>query len=255
MKKDREQKILSYLAQNDFLSTADAVRLFNASEATVRRLFNILAEHNTVRRVRGGVKNLSGGHGQEVPVSLRGQWFSAEKRKIAEKAVGFIPSSGTSFFVHGGSTTCFLGMYLNHGTAIVDSLTICRILADRFQTGGGPEVLLIGGKLHLTTDVVLGCCALENIARYHTDILFLSSSGMDEHGLLDANDDSVAIQRAMVAHTDRVILLADHSKFGNLAMSRGVPWENIHTLITDFWPDNHEFLKGVRAKGVQVVLV
>ena len=59
MKKGYEQQILSYLAEHEMLSTAEAMRFLPLSEVSVRRIFNRLAESNLVRRVRGGVR-LSG---------------------------------------------------------------------------------------------------------------------------------------------------------------------------------------------------
>ena len=54
MNKGYEQQILSYLAEHEMLSTAEAMRFLPLSEVSIRRIFNKLAESNLVRRVRGG---------------------------------------------------------------------------------------------------------------------------------------------------------------------------------------------------------
>ena len=56
-------------------------------------------------------------------------------------------------------------------------------------------------------------------------------------------------------NTDKLIFIADHSKFRRKAYARGPAWEEIDVLITDFDPENHEQLKEIRARGVEVIIV
>ena len=56
MKKGYEQQILSYLAEHEMLSTAEAMRFLPISEVSVRRIFNRLAESNLVRRCPAGAQ-------------------------------------------------------------------------------------------------------------------------------------------------------------------------------------------------------
>ena len=56
-------------------------------------------------------------------------------------------------------------------------------------------------------------------------------------------------------NTDKLIFIADHSKFRRKAYARGPAWEDIDVLITDFDPENHERLKEIRARGVEVIIV
>lgn len=254
MKKGYEQQILSYLAEHEMLSTAEAMRFLPLSEVSVRRIFNRLAESNLVRRVRGGVRPPVREQNNRIPLFLRGQWFAAEKQHLAKRAAEFITPE-MAVAIHGGSTTAFLGPYLNHGTVIVNSLTICRILADRFPSGGGPRVILAGGEVDLRTDIISGPEAEQSFARYHTDLAFFSCRALDEHGILDTDSNSTAMICRILANTDKNILIADHSKFQQKALVRGPSWDAVDILITDFDPANHEILKGVRAHGVQVILV
>lgn len=254
MKSEREQQILAYLSEHEMLTTEEAVRILKTSPATVRRLFNELAESNTVRRVRGGVKIPVAESRQIIPFFLRGQWFSEEKKRLAGKAVEFMKED-TVAFIHGGSTTSFLGMYLDRGTVIVNSLAISKILCERFPSGGGPKVILTGGVLDLSADIISGSAAERSVLNYHADLTFLSASGLDETGLLDVDDESVGMQSAMIRNSDRAIVIADHSKLGRKAMARSAAWEEIDILITDFRPENHEIVKAARAKGVQVILI
>ncbi len=254
MQKGYEQQILSYLADHEMLSTGTAMDFLPLSEVSVRRLFNRLAENNLVRRVRGGVRPPVREQTVRIPFFLRGQWFAAEKQRLAKRAAEFItPEMAVS--IHGGSTTAFLGMYLDHGTVIANSLAICRILADRFPTGGGPHVILAGGEVDLRSDIISSPEAEQSFAKYHADLAFISCRALDERGILDTDSNSISMIDRIIANAEKTILIVDHSKFRQKALVRGPSWDKINILITDFDPDNHETLKEVRAHGVHVILV
>lgn len=254
MKNDYDRQILSYLNDHEMLTTEAAMEFLPLSEVSVRRIFNRLAELNLVRRVRGGVRQPVREQNIRIPYFLRGQWFAAEKQRLAKRAAELVKPD-MAVAIHGGSTTSFLGMYLDHGTLIVNSLSICRILADRFPSGGGPDVILAGGSVDLHSDIITGPEAERSFTRYRTDLAFISACALDNRGLLDVDSPSASMIFRIAENTDKLIFIADHSKFRRKAYARGPAWENIDVLITDFDPENHERLKEIRARGVEVIIV
>ena len=186
MKNDYDRQILSYLNDHEMLTTEAAMEFLPLSEVSVRRIFNRLAELNLVRRVRGGVRQPVREQNIRIPYFLRGQWFAAEKQRLAKRAAELVKPD-MAVAIHGGSTTSFLGMYLDHGTLIVNP--------------------------------------------------------------------SASMIFRIAENTDKLIFIADHSKFRRKAYARGPAWEDIDVLITDFDPENHERLKEIRARGVEVIIV
>lgn len=249
-----ESHILSYLCDHDFLSLRQAREFIPASDVTIRRLFNKLAESNLVRRVRGGVRPPAQCGEQRVPFFLRDQWNAREKRFIARRAAQ-LAAPHMAVAIHGGTTTTFLGMYIDCGTLIVNSLSICRILAERFPSGGGPAVYLAGGSLDLRSDILTGPEAERSFGRYHADLAFISSFGLDRCGLLDTDPQSASAISKVADIAEKTVCLADHSKFNKKSVARGPAWSRIDVLVTDFFPENHDLLNSIRDCGVEVIIV
>ena len=108
MKNDYDRQILSYLNDHEMLTTEAAMEFLPLSEVSVRRIFNRLAELNLVRRVRGGVRQPVREQNIRIPYFLRGQWFAAEKQRLAKRAAELVKPD-MAVAIHGGSTTSFLG--------------------------------------------------------------------------------------------------------------------------------------------------
>lgn len=254
MRSEREIMILRYIEEHDFLSTEEAVEMLHTSAATVRRDFNELAERNTVRRVKGGVRRIPPEANRAIPLTLRHQWFSQEKALIAERAMRLIAPDST-IFVHGGSTTVFVARHLNSGGVITNSVELCEVLRERFPNGNGPEVILAGGRLDLKDGNLLGTRAEHSLAQYRADAAIFSVRGLDEEGTLDTSDDTAAASRTMIEHARVAIMLADHSKFQSAGIARGVFWGQIDVLVTSDIRANAPMLEHIARQGVEVIRV
>ena len=254
MKKDYEQKIIRYLAGNDLLTLTDAMRILGVSSATARRIFNHLAESNLVDRVHGGVRALPNPVNQAIPFFLREQWCSEEKELLTRKALEFLsPDSVT--FIHGGSTTLFLGKFIRKGTIITNSITLAEILYHRFPHNDGPEIIVSGGTLDTKAGILLGYKAQQFFADYHANFLITSARGMDGEGLIETNDASVGMQMTMMDHADKVIVVADHNKFAMTGFCRSARWDRIDVLITTASEENRKTLDRIRDCGVNVIVL
>lgn len=105
------------------------------------------------------------------------------------------------------------------------------------------------------SDIITGPEAERSFTRYRTDLAFISACALDDRGLLDVDSPSASMIFRIAENTDKLIFIADHSKFRRKAYARGPAWEDIDVLITDFDPENHERLKEIRARGVEVIIV
>ncbi|MDR1789710.1 MAG: DeoR/GlpR family DNA-binding transcription regulator [Opitutaceae bacterium] len=250
--KRREEEILRYLENHEFLTTEKAIKLLGDSAATVRRAFVNLARSNLVQREHGGVRAFPKGGGN-LPFSLRESWLGDEKERLAARAMEFVPVGGV-VFIHGGSTVLGLARYLRGGVIITDTIHVCEILMKRFPNGGGPEVILPGGVFDLKSDILVGPRAEAGIRDYRADVVFFSARGMDEEGPLDTTDTHVATARAMIRNAGMRVMLADHSKFRKFGLTRMASWKEINVLITSDHPDNRPWFKLIEENGVKVVL-
>ena len=252
----RQQQILAYLAEHDCLTVTEALVRFGASPATLRRDFNELGEAGLVERVHGGIHKLGFAADHVLPFSLREQWYAEEKQRLARAAVPLLPENGV-VFVDGGTTTSCLGEYLNapRMTVITNSLPLCNLLATRFPGEGGPNVYLTGGALHLKSGLLLGPNAERSVTEYHAEIAVLSVRAMDGEALYNDNEQIAGIERVMIDHADRVMVIADHSKMGQTSMCRICGLDRVDVIVTAAVPENRALLSDYRAAGVEVITV
>lgn len=249
----RRRRIQEFLASHDKLTVEAAVGLFQASPATIRRDFTELVASGGVERFRGGIRRLQNEKDSMIPVILRAGWYSAEKRYLAWRIYEYLKNVRT-LFVDGGSTTTHLGMFLRNPeqTIITNSITLCNVVSEMFPSGGGAEIRLTGGRFYPESGLLLGSRAEEAVAAYHAEAIVLSARGITSSGIYNHNDLIAGINLRMIENSDRVILVADHSKIGFHAMNRVCPINRIEALFTVQTEENRQCLEEIRAAGVKV---
>ena len=249
----RRQQIQEYLSLHDRLTVDEAVRVFGASPATIRRDFAELAAGGGVGRIRGGILRRRNEKDDMTPVVLRAGWYSAEKRYLAWRVCEYLKGV-RSFFVDGGSTTTHLGMFLRDPGQVVitDSLTLCNVIAELFPSGGGAEIRLTGGRFYPESGLFLGSRAEAAVAAYHAEATVLSARGITPYGIYNHNELIAGINLRMIENSDRAVLIADHSKIGRHAMNKVCSLKKIEALFTVRTEENGACLDEIRAAGVKV---
>ena len=66
-REERQAKILDYVESSGYMSHEDAMRLFGASSATIRRDFAELADAGHAERLRGGLRKAPSSSGMMTP--------------------------------------------------------------------------------------------------------------------------------------------------------------------------------------------
>lgn len=253
--RERLGRITAHLAKNEWLSVEEAVSLFAASPATVRRDFATLAGEGRAERERGGVRAMPSNSGTMSPFSFREGSYSIEKDLIAAQAVSLL-RPGDVIIVDGGTTTFHMARHLPAFTLrLITNSTALAAYADERHASASLEIFLTGGFLHPKSHLLTGPGAVTGLRDYHADWAFLSAGGVCADGVYNNNERAVELERVMAANSDRVVILADHSKIGKQAMCRVCGLERIHTLITDFVPETSGRLREIEGSGVKVVAV
>jgi DeoR/GlpR family transcriptional regulator of sugar metabolism len=102
-----------------------------------------------------------------------------------------------------------------------------------FEAGLGQTVLLTGG-LRTVSDALVGPVAVGALSELHLDLVFMGVHGMDPvAGLTTPNLLEADTNRAMVAAARRLVVVADHTKWGTIGLSRIARLEDASVLVTD----------------------
>jgi DeoR family glycerol-3-phosphate regulon repressor len=94
-------------------------------------------------------------------------------------------------------------------------------------------VILIGGE-RTPADARVGPIATAALSQLHLDLLFLGVHGMDaEAGYTTPNLLEAETDRAFVAASRKVVVLADHTKWGTQGISTIAELEEADEVISD----------------------
>ncbi|MFT4015239.1 MAG: DeoR/GlpR family DNA-binding transcription regulator [Paracoccus sp. (in: a-proteobacteria)] len=234
---ERHRRIKDQLAAFGRVSIDRITEEFGVSRETVRRDLMEMEQAGHLRRVRGGAVPVTREDTAfDVRVTLRLQ----EKRAIAATALGLL-QSGMTIFMDAGSTSTVMAETLAapHGLSdlniITNSMDVARLLAERpGELSRRFRVLMLAGEIKHDPLETHGAATINDIQRYRADIALLAPWGIDARmGAMNHFIHGAEIARAMVAHSDQTIILADHSKIAAPARSVFCPAAEIDHLIVD----------------------
>jgi DeoR family transcriptional regulator of aga operon len=252
IKEERLQRIIQVIQKNGHATAGDLARNFGVSEITIRRDLIELDDRGVVRRAHGGAI-ISTPTSSEPPIIHRLVQEKDCKEAIARTAASLI-RDGDSIFIGSGSTTAYIARYLtNHKrlTVVTNALNISTDLA----TATDITVVVLGGMMRHEELSLIGHIAEQSLHEVTFDKVIIGIPAIDlKAGLTNDYLPEVITDRTILNRAREVILLADHTKCGLVASAFVAPLNRVNTFITDF-QTSPEFLEGVRAQGVNVVVV
>lgn len=251
---ERKKTILRLLDLRSFANIHDVVETTGASEATIRRDFSEMEKEKLVRRVRGGVE-LARPQGpmplSEPPLNRRLSINQEEKRRIARKACSYI-QDGDTVMIDGGSTTFHMVEYLSSFAITV--ITNSFAIAQHLVTHSRCTVILPEGTVNPDSKLILNNLSADGFANYHASRAFMGIEGITESVLTNSEPLLIQMERAMINHSQELVILADDSKFGTIGHLTLCAVERASKIITTK-DANVELVASLRAKGIEIVLV
>lgn len=249
---ERHRKILEKLKQTGHVSVIELSDELGVSAVTIRKDLKLLESRNLLYRSHGSA-SVSNPYIADRHVTEKEQLYVEEKQRISRYASGLI-ADGDSIILASGSTINEFARQLGERrsiTAICASLVASRELAVR----GVAEVLQLGGMVRHTATSVVGPFAEKMLEGFRCSKLFMGVDGIDpEFGLTTTNALEASLNRQMIASAEKIIVLADSSKFGRRGFSRICELDQVDLIVTDRGA-NEVFVKQLEEKGVEVIMV
>ena len=232
----RHAFILEHLRKTGSASVEDLCKELGVSVHTVRRDLENLHALGSLRRVHGGAAQLEPYFYEPFRSdhSFQEQLESCaeEKRRIAKVAAALV-NEGEVVAMTAGTTTIEVvrSLPMNRRlTVVTNTVNVAMELSKRKDI----EVFVTGGNLRGTWFSLVGPTAIQSISRVTIDTLFVGVNGIDEaRGLTCFNQDEAEVNRVLVQHARRKIVVADSSKFGVIASWLIVPVSEIDVIVTD----------------------
>jgi len=221
---------------------------------TIRRDLRRLDRDGFVRRTYGGATTrvVRSAGAFEVTQNARTLHHAEQKRQIAMRAAGLTAGARVMFLGVGSTVEQFARLTAPRDGLLVitQSLVIASLLGTRQV-----KVIMAGGMVRQDELSCVGPAAVECVQRYNTDVAVIGAAGVSvRRGITDLDDQEAGVIRAALDKTERIIVLADGSKFGDVALSTVVPIKRVSAIVTDTGADPVE-VERIAGEGVEVILV
>ncbi|WP_298216662.1 DeoR/GlpR family DNA-binding transcription regulator [Acidocella sp.] len=230
---ERHNGIVELVAKQGFQTMETLARHFGVTVQTIRRDVNFLAAEGRLSRYRGGAGLSSSIENMEY--ERRQVVNLAAKQRIAARLARDVPDSASLFINIGTTTEQAARALLSHRNlrVVTNNINVAKILSDNPQC----SIVMAGGKVRNRDGAVIGQLAVQMLEQFRADIGIIGVSGIDKDGgLFDYDLDEVMCTQAIIRNSRRVLLLADHSKFGRPAMVKIGELTQISALYTDAPP-------------------
>ncbi len=234
----------------DFLDLETLCVELDASESSVRRDLDQLEAEGVLKRVYGGAVPVPPAGNGAFDFTIESGRCSDEKGRIARLTAGLI-EDGQTVILDGGSTVAAVAGELAGKSLhiVTNSLPIAETLEARRNI----ELTLTGGYLDPRIRVMLGPLCEQMLGLIRADVLIMGIGSVTEAGFSNNNTLVVGSEQKMIEIASRVIIVADHSKFGRGAMVPVAPLEAASTVVSDR-EISVEYVELLRGKGIEVLL-
>jgi DeoR family transcriptional regulator, ulaG and ulaABCDEF operon transcriptional repressor len=253
--RQRAEIVRNLLNERGFLSIADLMAATGVSAASARRDAGRLAEMGFAERVHGGVQAVAEKTLAQEPLATRAFEVSrminiAQKRAIARRAVEMCVD-GDVIIVNGGTTTFQMSEFLRSTRLKV--LTNSYPLAEFLIHETDNRVALPGGEVYRQQKLIVAPFDDDAIQHYTARLMFMSAMAIGAHGVIEGDPLIARAETKLLRRADRLVVLADASKFVGKGSLVVCPLSRIDTLITDEAAPA-EALAMLREAGVQVIV-
>jgi DeoR family fructose operon transcriptional repressor len=248
---ERQLRIRQMFESKDFLDLETLCRELDASESSVRRDLDVLEEQNVLKRVYGGAVPVQPpGNGGAFDFTVESERFSDEKSRIGRLTAGLI-ENGQTVILDGGSTVAAVARELAAKSlhVVTNSLPIAEALEARRNI----ELTLTGGYLDPRIRVMLGPLCEQMLGLIRADVVIMGIGSVSDAGFSNNNTLVVGSEQKMIEIASKLIIVADHTKFGRSAMIPVAQLEAADTVVSDgeLAP---EYVDLLRSKDIEVLL-
>lgn len=242
---DRRSSLVLRLREDGRASVEVLARDLGVTPSTIRRDLARLEVDGTVVRTYGGAA-LPGSF------SSPGSDRAIEAKKAVAAAAAAMVEDGQTIAISSGSTTLELARRLvdRRLTVITNALDVASVLLDR----DGIELVVLGGVVRPRMHSMLGHLAELALGQLRADTLFMGIGAIDpEHGLMNDSIPEILTDRALRRSSRNCVVLADSSKFWQVAPAFVFGLGEVNTVVTDSYVDPAD-VASLKVHNIRVIV-
>ena len=135
--------------------------------------------------------------------------------------------------LNAGTTTAEIARYLL-GKQNISLVTNSSLAIPYCRTNPQLQLTLIGGEFRPSAESFVGPAAVEFLRRFRVDVAFLGTDGFSiESGLSNQLVEGAEIVRTMAGQADRVVLVADSTKWERRGFVQALELKQVDQIVTD----------------------
>lgn len=231
--RQRQSLILERIREDGGVRVGDLARDLGVSDMTVRRDLELLHNRGLLEKVHGGATAVPGSALFEPGFAAKSVLQEPEKEAIADAAMRLV-APGAAIGISAGTTTFALARRLIDVpglTVVTNSVPVADVL---HRAGASDQTIILTGGIRTPSDALVGPLAVAALRTMHVDIVFLGVHGIDPRsGFTTPNVLEADTDRALVESGRRLIVVADHTKWGVVGISSIAGLHEADTLVTD----------------------
>lgn len=247
----RHESILQKLNDEGRVNINDLSESMKVSGVTIRKDLKLLEDKKLLFRTHGGA-SLSNPYMNERTINEKELINSQEKKKIANAALSLLQDKD-SIIIGSGTTAYQFSRYIhpeNLLTVITPAVKVTLELCNRPNT----VIVQLGGIIRPNSSSVAGSDAERILEEISSEILFLGVDGIDlDFGVSITNIAEAALNKKMIKAAQKLVILADSSKFGKRGLGKVCDLNQISIIVTDN-KVSPVIVKALRNKNIQVII-
>lgn len=242
----RHAYILDRLRSDGAVRVSELMRDLGVSDMTVRRDLETLEGQGHLVKVHGGATALRDSAVHEPGFDTKRTLQHEAKLAIARAAATLV-EPGMAVAVSAGSTTYEISRRLADVprlTVVTNSVPAAEVL---YHGGRGDQTIILSGGMRTPSDALVGPFAVSALRAVNVDVVFLGVHGMHERaGFTTPNMLESETNRALIGTGGRLVVTADHTKWGVTGVSTIARLGEADTVITDagLHPEARTVLEG-----------
>jgi DeoR/GlpR family transcriptional regulator of sugar metabolism len=234
---ERQSLILDKINREGAVRVSDLVRMLGVSDMTIRRDLEAMAGRGLVTKVHGGATPVQMGASEEPGFEVNLGRMRHEKQRIARTAARLVqPNSAVA--LSAGTTTWALAAELADVpglTIVTNSLQVGDVLHANERAD---QTVVITGGVRTPSDALVGPVAVSAIRSLHVDVVFMGVHGIDPYaGITTPNLLEGETNKALREAGRRLVVVADHTKWGVVGLCQIAALADIDTWVVDETPE------------------
>ena len=254
LRKERLNNIIKELEERGRVNVLELKDKFDVSAMTIRRDLITLEDQGIIERTHGGALLSTDTRNRvEPPILERMNLMAEEKKRIAVRISSQI-DSGETIFLGSGTTTLYIAREIiirDDITVVTNSVPILYELSNNSHM----NLITVGGFLRRSELSLIGAFAEPVLNNIHVNKVIIGMRGIHPiHGYTCEHPEELMTDRMIFKISDTIIIVADHTKIGQVATNKVGPIDSASQIVTTPGAEKIH-IKKIQERGVEVIVV